>query len=76
MKVGQKKRKDSKTQKSGGFYLSLPIPSKEMGAIHPGWNQGDKLPDAEENPGSWYHQRLGGQARPPLPSRYNPIKQE
>ena len=28
------------------------------------FNHGDRPPDAEENPGSWYCQRLGGQARP------------
>ena len=34
-----------------------------MGGNHSGWIQGDRTPDVEENPGSQYHQRLGGQVR-------------
>ena len=37
---------------------------KLTGDSHPGWNQGDKPPDEEENPGRKYRQRLGGQVRP------------
>ena len=40
------------------------------------FNQGDRLPDAEENLGSQYHQRLGGQVRLQAHSRYIYIKQE
>ena len=36
----------------------------------------DRPPDAEENPGSRYRQRLGGQARPRVHSRYIHVKQE
>ena len=39
-------------------------------------NQGDKLPDAEENARSRHRQRLGGQARPRAHSRYIHVKQE
>ena len=38
--------------------------------------QGVTPPDVEENPGSWYHQRLGGQTGPRAHSRYIHIKQE
>ena len=47
-----------------------------MGGSHPGWKQGDRPPDAEENPGSWYRQKLGGQARPRAYSRYIHVKEE
>ena len=30
-----------------------------MGSIRTWWNQGNKPPYVEENPGSWYRQRLG-----------------
>ena len=33
-----------------GFSSAPPIPRKEMGGSHPGWNQGDRPLDAEENP--------------------------
>ena len=39
------------------------------------FNQGYRSPDAEENPGSWYHQRLGCQARPRAPTTYIHVKQ-
>ena len=34
-----------------------------MGGSQPGWIQGDRPPDVEENPESRYCQRLGGQVR-------------
>ena len=34
---------------------------QETGGSHPGWNQGDRPPDAEENLGSRYRQSLEGQ---------------
>ena len=40
------------------------------------FNQGYRLPDAEENPGSGYRQRLGGEARPRAHTRYIHVKQE
>ena len=76
---GQEKRKDRQSRKSEEkvmFYLSLPIPRKETGDSHQWWNQGVRPPDAEENPGSRYRQRLEGQARPRLHSRYIHVKQE
>ena len=56
----QEKRKDKKTwkiwseQKGVGFSSVSLFPGKKP------FNQGDRPPDAEENPGSWYRQRLGG----------------
>ena len=60
----QKKRKDRKSWKGRSeekvvSFSSSPIPRKEMGARHPGWNQGDRSLDAEENPGSRYRQSFG-----------------
>ena len=39
-------------------------------------NQGNRPPDVEDNQGSWYRQRLGGQPRPSAHSRYIHVKQE
>ena len=39
------------------------------------FKQGDRPPNAKENPGSPYRQRLGGQARPRAYSRYIHVKQ-
>ena len=60
----------------GGFQLSLTIPRKETEGSNPGWNQGDKPSDGEENPGSRSRQRLGEKPRPPAHSIYIHVKQE
>ena len=39
------------------------------------WNQGDRPPDVEENPGIQYHQRLE-QAQPKAHYRYNHINND
>ena len=46
--------------KKGRVLLSLLIPHKETGGSYPGWNQGDRPLNVEANPGTQYHQRLGG----------------
>ena len=48
--------------------------SKESGV----WQEllGDRPPDKEDNPGSWNHQRLGGQDRLQVHSRYIHVKPE
>ena len=67
----QEKGKDGKTQKSRSeknvvdftSFSLFPVRKREVvtqGGIH-----GDRPSDAEDNPGSRCHQRLGGQARPP-----------
>ena len=38
--------------------------------------QGDRSPDSEKNPESRYRQRVEGQARPEVHSRYIHVKQE
>ena len=40
------------------------------------FNEEDRPPDAEENPGNRYRLRLGGQARQRAHSRYIHVKQE
>ena len=72
----QEKRKDKKTRKVEVMRKWVPIPRKETGGSHPGWNEGDRLPDAEENPGSRYRQRLVGQGRLMVYSTYIRVKQE
>ena len=39
-KIHENKEKQERRD-SGGFQLRLPIPSKETGGSHPGWNQED-----------------------------------
>ena len=62
----QEKRKDRKTQKSKseekvvGFSSASLFPAKNREAVTPGGTGDDRSPNAEENPGSWFHQRLGG----------------
>ena len=41
----------------------LPIPRKEARGSHPGWKQGDRPPDVEDNPGSQYPQKVERHAR-------------
>ena len=60
------KRKDWKTRKSRhgekvvGFSLASLLPARKREADTQGGTK-DRPPDAEENPGSRYHQKLGGQ---------------
>ena len=51
-----------------------PYSSQGNGRQSPGWNQGDRTPDTEENPGSHYRQKMGVQARPRAHSRYIHVK--
>ena len=77
------KRKGRKTQKSRnqekvvGFSSASLFPTRkwESPVVKP-FNREDRPPDAEENPGSRYHQRLGGQERAWTYSRYIHVKQE
>ena len=80
----QEKRKVRKTWKSrreekvDGISSASLFPQgngRQLPMVEP-YNQGDSPPDAEENPGSWYSQRPGGNARPRALSRYSHIKQE
>ena len=73
----QEKRKDKKTQKVGGKrkwrVIAKPPYSRKREAVifrvEP-FNQGDRPPNVEENPGNRYRQMLKGQARPRAHSRY------
>ena len=56
-----------------GFSSTFLFPARNS---HPGWNQGERPPDAENHPGSRYHQKLGGQGRPWAHSRYIHVKQK
>ena len=49
--LGAKKRKDRKTQKSRREEKVVGFSSASLGSLL-GWNQGDRLHDLEENPGS------------------------
>ena len=54
---------------------SQPGNGRQSPRVEP-WNQGDRPPDAEKNPGSRYRQRLVGEARLWGHSRYIHIIQE
>ena len=65
---GQGKRKDNKTRKSKseekvvGFSSAFLFPARKREVIAQGGNYGDRPPEAEDNSGSMYLQRLRGQA--------------
>ena len=81
---GREKSKDRKTRKSRSKERAMDFSSDSLfprrkqdaftqgGTIEPG----DRTPEAEENPGSRYWQRLGRQVRPRVHSRYINVKQE
>ena len=75
-------RKDRKTRKSWseeimvGFSSAFLFPERKLEAITQGVNIEIYYPDVEENPGSWYRQRLRGKARPWMHSRYIHEKEE
>ena len=47
----RKTRKSRSEEKVVGFSSAFLFPARKQES-HPEWNQGDKPPDAEENPGS------------------------
>ena len=70
-------RSDVRRRRKTGKYRIVRV--KETGMQSPRmetWNQGDRPPDAEENPGTRYLQRLEGIARPRVHSRYIHGKQD
>ena len=77
---GQEKRKDRKIWKSRseekvvGFSSASLFPRRKWEAVTQGGTRGDRPPDAEENPGSRYCQRLEGQTIPRAYSRYIYVK--
>ena len=79
---GQEKRKERKLRKSRseekmvGYSSASPQENGRQSPRVEPFNQGDRPPDAEENPGSPYNQRLGGQTRPGTRSKYINVKQE
>ena len=74
--LGEEERQETRKSKSKEKLWVLAQPPyslqenrRQLPRVEP-WNQGDRLPVAEENPGSRYGQRLGVQARLWAHSRY------
>ena len=78
MAGGEEKKKDRKTWKSRseekvvGFSSASLFPARKREAVTQDGTRGIE----HLNPGSRYHQRLGGQARPRVPSGYIHVKYE